>query len=69
MDLSAALTGKSVTGHVLDLGSIPQESVCSGTFEAEGVDYDPGTGILRVEMIQPGVCEVVTTVYQYKQSS
>ena len=69
VDLSAALTGKSVTGHVLDLGSIPQESVCSGTFEAEGVDYDPGTGVLRVEMIQPGVCEVVTTVYQYKQSS
>ncbi|MBR7828276.1 hypothetical protein KDK95_18320 [Actinospica sp. MGRD01-02] len=69
VDLSAALSGTSVTGHVVDLGSIPQESICSGTFEAEGVDYDPSTGILRVEIIQPSVCAVVTTVYQYKQSS
>ena len=69
VDLSAALSGTSVTGHVVDLGSIPQESICSGTFEAEGVDYDPSTGILRVEIIQPSVCEIVTTVYQYKQSS
>jgi hypothetical protein len=69
VDLSAPLSGSDVTGHVVDLGSIPQESVCSGTFEDEGVDYDPGTGILRLEMIQPSVCEVVTTVYQFKQSS
>lgn len=68
VDLTAPLTGGTVTGHVVDLGSIPQESVCSGTFEDEGVDYDPGTGILRLEMIQPSVCEVVTTVYEYKQS-
>jgi hypothetical protein len=69
VDLPAALNGKTVTGHVVDLGSIPQESVCSGTFEAGGVDYDPGTGVLRVVMVQPGGCAVVTTVYEYKQSS
>jgi hypothetical protein len=68
VDLSAALSGSDVTGHVVDLGSIPQSSDCSGTYEAEGVDYDPSTGILRVEIIQPSVCEIVTSVYEYKQS-
>ena len=68
VDLSAPLSSGDVTGHVVDLGAIPQSSICSGTFEAEGVDYDPATGILRVEVIQPSVCEIVTTVYEYKQS-
>ena len=53
---------------MIDLGSIPQSSICSGSFEAEGVDYDTATGILRVEIIQPSVCEVATTVYEYKRS-
>lgn len=65
--LPGPLTGQTVTGHVTDLGSIPQSSICSGSFEAEGVDYDTATGILRVEIIQPSVCEVATTVYEYKQ--
>ena len=68
VDLSAPLSNGDVAGHVVDLGSIPQSSICSGTYEAEGVDYDPSTGILRVEIIQPSVCEVVTSVYEYKQS-
>ena len=68
VDLSAPLAAGNVTGHVVDLGSIPQSSICSGTFEAEGVDYDPSTGILRVEIIQPSVCEVVTSVIEYKHS-
>ena len=51
----------------MDLGSIPQESSCSGTFEAEGVDFDASTGILRVEIIQPGSCILRTTVYEYKR--
>ncbi|MGH3415769.1 MAG: hypothetical protein ACRDSS_04835, partial [Actinocrinis sp.] len=67
VDLSHALAGGDVTGHVVDLGAIPQtDSICSGTFESEGVDYDPATGILRVEIIQPSICEVATTVYEYK---
>ena len=69
VDLSAPISGGNVTGHVVDLGSIPESSICSGTFEAEGVDYDPSTGILRVEIIQPSVCEVVTSVIEYKKSS
>jgi hypothetical protein len=68
VDLSAPLDGSDVTGHVVDLGSIPQSSDCSGTYEAEGVDYDAATGILSVEIIQPSICEIVTSVYQYEQS-
>ena len=69
IQLSAALSGSDVTGHVIDLGSIPQaDSICSGTFEAEGVDYDVATGVLRVEIIQPSVCEIETTIYEYTQS-
>jgi hypothetical protein len=66
VDLPSSLHGVSVTGHVVDLGSIPQVSSCSGTFEAEGVDFDASTGILRVEIIQPGGCILTTTVYEYK---
>jgi hypothetical protein len=65
--LPTALRGKSEKGHVVDLGAIPQQSSCSGTFEAEGVDYDVSTGILRVEIIQPGACILKTTVLEYKQ--
>lgn len=69
VDLAHALTGGNVAGHVIDLGPIPQaNSICSGGFEAEGVDYDQSTGVLRVEIIQPSICEVATTVYEYKQN-
>jgi hypothetical protein len=66
--LSHALTGTTVTGHVIDLGSIPQRSTCSGGFEAEGVDYAVATGTLRVEIIQPGSCILHTTVYEYTRA-
>jgi hypothetical protein len=68
VDLSSSLHGRDVTGHVSDLGSIPEESRCSGTFEAEGVDFDRPAGVLRVEMIQPGSCILTTTVYEYQPS-
>lgn len=69
VDLAHPLGGGDVAGHVVDLGPIPQaNSICSGSFEAEGVDYDPASGILRVEIIQPSICEVATTVYEYKAS-
>jgi hypothetical protein len=69
IELAAPLSAGNVAGHVVDLGSIPQaNSICSGTFESEGVDYDATTGILRVEIIQPSVCEVATTVYEYQES-
>jgi hypothetical protein len=67
IDLAHAPAGGDVAGHVTDLGPIPQaNSICSGSFEAEGLDYDPATGILRVEIVQPGICVVATTVYEYK---
>jgi hypothetical protein len=66
IDLAAPLAGTSVRGHVVDLGSIPQESACSGTFEAEGVDFDTSTDVLRVEVIQPGSCILKTTIYEYR---
>jgi hypothetical protein len=67
--LPAPLNGSTVTGTVTDLGSIPEQSDCSGTFEPEGVDYDVATGILRVEIIQPGVCQIATTVYEYQSAT
>ena len=66
VELPTALHGGSVKGHVVDLGSIPQESSCSGTFEAEGVDFDISADILRVEIIQPSSCILKTTIYEYK---
>ncbi|WP_199571668.1 hypothetical protein [Streptomyces murinus] len=65
IDLPHPLDGKPVTGRVSSLFGLPQQSLCTGTFEAEGVDYDPGTGTLRTEVIAPGVCAVATTVYAY----
>jgi hypothetical protein len=66
--LPGPLRGASVKAHVVDLGSIPQESTCSGTFEAEGVDFDTSTGRLSVEVIQPGSCILKTTVFEYEQA-
>ncbi|MFE0515496.1 hypothetical protein [Streptomyces sp. NPDC058964] len=67
VDRSHGLDGRPVTGSVTSLFALPRSSVCSGTFEAEGVDYDTGTGTLRAEVIPPGVCAVATTVYSYRQ--
>jgi len=66
VDLPHPLDGKPVTGRVSSLFALPQRSVCKGTFEAEGVDYDPAAGTLRAEVVQPGVCAVATTVYAYR---
>jgi hypothetical protein len=66
VDLPTALHGSTVKGHVVDLGSIPQVSSCSGTFEAEGVDFDTSADMLRVEIIQPGSCILKTTIDEYK---
>ena len=66
VDLPTTLHGSSAKGHVVDLGSIPQVSSCSGTFEAEGVDFDTSADVLRVEIIQPGSCILKTTIYEYK---
>ncbi|WP_031162818.1 hypothetical protein [Streptomyces durhamensis] len=68
IDLSGAPNGSGdVTGHVTALRQLPLRSSCSGTFEAEGVDYDRRTGILRVIVMSPGFC-VLTDSKTYKFS-
>ncbi|WP_316755318.1 hypothetical protein [Streptomyces herbicida] len=67
VDLPHKLDGQPVTGSVKSLFALDQTSICSGTFEAEGVDYDSQSGTLRAEVIPPGVCAVATTVYAYRQ--
>jgi hypothetical protein len=66
IDLPSSLHGTTVKGHVVDLGPISQQSTCSGTFEAEGIDFDAATRTLRVEIIQPASCILMTTIYEYK---
>ncbi|MEU3462172.1 hypothetical protein ABZ721_19830 [Streptomyces sp. NPDC006733] len=65
IDLPHALDGTAVTGQVTTLLPLPKRSICSGTFESEGIDFDPRSGTLRAEVVQPGVCVVSTTVYSY----
>ncbi|MFD0513994.1 hypothetical protein [Streptomyces aureus] len=65
--LDRPLDGSPVAGHVTSAFAIPQRSICSGTFEAEGVDYDTARGTLRVEMVPPSPCLVTTTVISYRK--
>ncbi|MFE9359757.1 hypothetical protein ACFYPB_37520 [Streptomyces olivaceoviridis] len=68
IDLSAAPNGTAdVSGHVTALRQLPLRSSCSGTFEAEGIDYDRRSGILRVIVVSPGFC-VLTDSKTYKFS-
>ncbi|MFS4095502.1 hypothetical protein [Streptomyces sp. AF1A] len=68
IDLSARPGGSGdVAGHVTALRQLPLRSSCSGTFEAEGIDYDRRTGILRVIVVSPGFC-VLTDSKTYKFS-
>jgi hypothetical protein len=72
VDLATPLTGRGdVKGHVTALGPIPLRSLCHAApsgYEVEGTDYDRTTGVLRVEVIQPGVCAVATTVWRLRLS-
>ncbi|MYT74450.1 MULTISPECIES: hypothetical protein [unclassified Streptomyces] len=65
VDLARPLDGKPVTGQVSTAFRIPQRSVCSGSFEAEGIDYDTTRGTLRVEIVPPSPCLVTTAVISY----
>ncbi len=67
VDLSRTLDGQPVTGTVKSLFALPQRSVCTGTFETEGIDYDGTRGTLRVQVIPPGLCAVTTAVHAYRQ--
>ncbi|MEU2222951.1 hypothetical protein [Streptomyces sp. NPDC018347] len=66
IDLSAAPNGTAdVSGHVTALRRLPLRSSCSGSFEAEGIDYDRRSGTLRVIVVSPGFC-VLTDSKTYK---
>lgn len=66
--LAEPLAGTDVTAHVSSLGQLPLDSACSGDFEVEGNDYDPATGLLRVLVVQPGVCAAVTDLYTFRRA-
>ncbi|MER5666916.1 hypothetical protein [Streptomyces mirabilis] len=70
IDLSAAPSGSGdVTGHVAALRQLPLRSSCSGTFEAEGIDYDRRTGTLRVIVVSPGFCVLTDSkTYRFTKS-
>ncbi|MFC8433262.1 hypothetical protein [Streptomyces sp. NPDC057253] len=70
VDLSAAPTGSAdVTGHVTALRQLPLRSSCSGSFEAEGIDYDRRTGTLRVIVVSPGFCVLTDSkTYRFTRS-
>lgn len=69
VDLPHALDGTPVTGTVSTLFQVPRSSICSGSFETEGIDYDAGAKLLRVQIVPPGVCAVTTTVYTYRPTT
>lgn len=70
IDLSAAPNGTSdVTGQVTALRQLPLRSGCSGTFEAEGIDYDRRSGTLRVIVVSPGFCVLTDSkTYRFTKS-
>jgi hypothetical protein len=66
IDLSAPPDGTAdVTGHVTAVRQLPLRSSCQGSFEAEGIDYDRRSGVLRVIVVSPGFC-VLTDSKTYK---
>ncbi|MGH9124541.1 MAG: hypothetical protein ACRDZ8_07425 [Acidimicrobiales bacterium] len=70
VDLPAPLDGTTTTGEVTSLGALPLQSRCRGTFEVEGIDYDAGSGDLRVAIIPPPPCKwAVTTIYRFRQET
>ncbi|MFC0039619.1 hypothetical protein [Actinomadura rayongensis] len=65
--LSRPLRGRDVTARVTSLGQLPLVSACRGEFETEGNDYDPATGLLRVEVVPPSPCDANTTIYTFRR--
>ncbi|MET9903341.1 hypothetical protein [Streptomyces sp. NPDC006446] len=69
IDLSGEPSGSDVSGHVTALRQLPLRSSCSGTFEAEGIDYDRRTGTLRVIVVSPGFCVLTDSkTYRFTRS-
>jgi hypothetical protein len=69
VDLSGEPGSADVSGHVTALRQLPLRSSCSGTFEAEGIDYDRRTGTLRVIVVSPGFCVLTDSkTYRFTRS-
>ncbi|QFZ72605.1 hypothetical protein GFH48_04375 [Streptomyces fagopyri] len=69
IDLSAEPGSADVNGHVTALRQLPLRSSCSGSFEAEGIDYDRRTGTLRVIVVSPGFCVLTDSkTYRFTKS-
>jgi hypothetical protein len=68
LDLPRPMDGTAMTAAVSYLGPVPLESRCTGTFEVEGIDYDGGTGDLRIAVIPPGLCKVWTSIYRFRRA-
>lgn len=56
----------ATTASVTSMGALPRISTCTGTFEAEGLDYDPVSRFVRVEVIPPAPCFLSTDLYVYR---
>jgi hypothetical protein len=63
------LNGQVTTGQVTTVFQIPRVSHCRGRFEAEGLDFDTATQVLRVQIVPPGVCKVTTDVIAYHRTA
>ncbi|MET9894636.1 hypothetical protein ABZZ47_31370 [Streptomyces sp. NPDC006465] len=69
IDLSGEPNSSDVSGRVTALRQLPLRSSCSGTFEAEGIDYDRRTGTLRVIVVSPGFCVLTDSkTYRFTRS-
>jgi hypothetical protein len=64
--LAEPLQGTDVEGHVSSLGGLPLDSICPGTFEVEGIDYDHESGDLRVAIVPPSPCKLFTTIIRFR---
>jgi hypothetical protein len=53
------------TVHII--GPIPAMGGCQGAYEPEGVDVDRPLRQLRLEVSQPGICSLLTEVYEYRE--
>ncbi len=68
VDLAGPLSGSDVAGHVTSLGQLPLRSGCSGTFEAEGLDFDERDNTLRVIVMSPSMCILFDSMtYRFRQ--
>ena len=63
ISLAQPVSSGDNSANVAVLADLPLKSICSGTFEAEGIDYYKSQ--VHVEVIPPSTCSIGTTVYVY----